>query len=190
MSLVNLFRRFAGPLDQLQIPYMATGAVAAIVYGEPRLTLDLDVVLELSASDTPRFIAAFPTAEFYVPPTETIEQEAARLRHGHFELLHLDSGLRADIYLASDDPLDHWGLGNRRRETIGGGPVWMAPAEYVIIRKLEYHRDGGSEKHLSDIQGMLRVRPDLIDLAIVERFVQERGLALEWRKVYSPPGIE
>ena len=44
MSLVNLFRRFAGPLDQLQISYMATGAVAAIVFGEPRLTLDLELL--------------------------------------------------------------------------------------------------------------------------------------------------
>lgn len=183
MSLVNLFRRFAGPLDQLQIPYMATGAVAAIVYGEPRLTLDLDLVLQLAATDAPRFIAAFPAAEFYVPPAETIAAEAARPRHGHFNLLHLDSGLRADIYLASDDPLDRWGLGNRRRETIGGHPVWMAPAEYVIIRKLEYHREGGSEKHLLDIGGMLRVRPDLIDLPLLESFIKERGLEGEWRRI-------
>jgi len=183
MSLVNLFRRFAGPLDQLEIPYMATGAVAAIVYGEPRLTLDLDLVLQLSASDAPRFIAAFPVAEFYVPPAETIMAEAARPRHGHFNLLHHESGLRADIYLASDDPLDRWGLDHRRRETVGGGPVWIAPAEYVIIRKLEYHRDGGSEKHLTDIQGMLRVRPDLIDRPLLEGFIHKRGLDPEWRKV-------
>lgn len=188
MSLVNLFRRFAGPLDQLQIPYMATGAVAAIVYGEPRLTLDLDLVLQLSASDAPRFIAAFPAVEFYVPPAETIAAEAARPRHGHFNLLHLDSGLRADIYLASDDPLDRWGLANRRRETIGGEPVWMAPAEYVVIRKLEYHREGGSDKHLTDIQGMLRVRPDLIDLPLLNGFIGSRGLEPEWGKIVTGSG--
>jgi hypothetical protein len=91
--------------------------------------------------------------------------------------------LRADIYLASDDSLDRWGLANRRRETIGGAPVWMAPAEYVIVRKLEYHRDGGAEKHLLDIQGMIRVRPDLIDLVVLEGFIQGRGLQAEWRKL-------
>ena len=183
MSLVNLFRRFAGPLDQLQIPYMATGAVAAIVYGEPRLTLDLDLVLQLSPADAPRFHSAFPAPEFYAPPLETIVAEASRPRHGHFNLLHHESGLRADIYLADDDPLDQWGLANRRRETIGGEPVWIAPAEYVIIRKLEYHRDGGSGKHLSDIQGMLRVRPDLIDAGRLETLVHTRGLAAEWAQV-------
>ena len=188
MSLVSLFRRFAGPLDHLQIPYMATGAVAAIVYGEPRLTLDLDLVLQLSVSDAPRFIAAFPAVEFYVPPAETIAAEAARPRHGHFNLLHLESGLRADIYLASDDPLDRWGLANRRRETIGGEPVWMAPAEYVIIRKLEYHREGGSGKHLTDIQGMLRVRPDLIDLPLLKSFMGSRGLEAEWGRIGTDSG--
>lgn len=183
MSLVNLFRRFAGPLNRLQLPYMATGAVAAIVYGEPRLTLDLDLVLRLPVPDATRFVAEFPTAEFYVPPREAIEAEAARSRHGHFSLLHLESGLRADIYLASDDPLDVWGLAHRRPESIGGETAWMAPAEYVIVRKLECHQESGAEKHLVDIQGMLRVRPDLIDLPLLESFIHERGLEKEWRMI-------
>ena len=67
MSLTELFRRFAQPLNQLGIPYMATGALAAVVYGEPRLTLDLDLVLQISPQDISRFVAAFPGTEFYVP---------------------------------------------------------------------------------------------------------------------------
>jgi len=182
MSLVNLFRRFAGPLDQLQISYMATGAVAAIVFGEPRLTLDLDLVLRLAGPDLPRFAEAFPPAEFYVPPIETLEAEVQRPRLGHFNLLHHESGLRADIYLAGDDPLDEWGLAHRRRETVAGEPVWIAPAEYVIVRKLEYYRDGGSEKHLTDIRAILRIRPDLVALELLEGFIGERGLQAQWKK--------
>lgn len=182
MSLVNLFRRFAGPLDQLQIPYMATGAVAAIVFGEPRLTLDLDLVLRLAGPDVPHFAKAFPGNEFYVPPVETLQEEVQRPRYGHFNLLHHESGLRADIYLAGDDPLDAWGLAHRRRETVGGEPVWIAPAEYVIVRKLEYYRDGRSEKHLTDIAGILRIRPDLVDLPLLEGFIGERALRAEWEK--------
>jgi hypothetical protein len=183
MSLVELFRRFAHPLNELAIPYMATGAVAAIVYGEPRLTLDLDLVLALSAGNVAGFAAAFPADEFYVPPVETIAREAQRPEHGHFNLLHLSSGLRADIYLASNDPLDTWGLAHRRHESVGSEPVWMAPAEYVIVRKLEYFRQGGSTKHVSDIQAMLRIRPDLVDLPTLARFVRERGLEREWERV-------
>jgi hypothetical protein len=183
MSLVELFRRFAHPLNQLAIPYMATGAVAAIVYGEPRLTLDLDLVLALRPEEAAGFAAAFPADEFYAPPLEVIQREAERSEHGHFNLLHLGSGLRADIYLASADPLDAWGLVHRREETIGGELVWVAPAEYVIIRKLEYFRQGGSTKHLSDIRAMLRVRPDLIDLSTLTDFVRQRRLDPEWKQV-------
>lgn len=182
MSLAELFRRFAQPLHSLGIPYMATGAVAAVVYGEPRLTLDLDLVLQISPADAAPFSAAFPVSEFYVPPLETIEQEAARPSHGHFNLLHLDTGLRADIYLAGTDPLDAWGLANRRREEVLGETVWLAPPPYVIVRKLEYFAQGGSTKHLTDIQAMLRIRPDLMDLATVETFVVQRGLEDAWQK--------
>ena len=180
MSLVELFRRFAAPLNQLELPYMATGAVAAIVYGEPRLTLDLDLVIALDPTEIAGFVAAFPPTEFYVPPLETIRREAEREAHGHFNLLHLASALRADIYLASRDPLDVWGLAHRRRELVAGETVWIAPAEYVIVRKLEYYRDGHSTKHLEDIRAILRIRPDLIDRATLEDFVRARDLVGEW----------
>jgi hypothetical protein len=162
---------------------MATGAVAAIVYGEPRLTLDLDLVLSLSPAEVPRFAEAFRGEELYVPPLEVLLQEAARATHGHFNLLHHSSGLRADIYLASNDPLDVWGLAHRREERVGGEPVQIAPAEYVVVRKLEYFRKGGSTKHLDDIRAMRRVRPDLLDAGRVAAFVRERGLAKEWAMV-------
>jgi hypothetical protein len=180
MSLVELFRRFAHPLNELAIPYMATGAVAAIIYGEPRLTLDVDLVLVLAPREAAGFAAAFPADEFYVRPLEAIQREAERPEHGHFNLLHHSSGLRADIYLASYDPQDIWGLAHRRQESVGGEPVWVAPAEYGIVRKLEYFRRGGSSKHLTDIQAMLRIRPDLVDLPTLAKFVRERRLDPEW----------
>ncbi len=180
MSLVELFRRFARPLNQLGIPYMATGAVAAIVYGEPRLTLDLDLVLQLRLEALTRFAEAFRADDLYVPPLDVLRHEAARPAHGHFDLLHYATGLRADIYLAGNDPLDLWGIANRRQERVGGEPVQIAPPEYVIVRKLEYFRQGGSTKHLDDIRAMLRVRPELIDTARIAGFVRERGLAREW----------
>jgi hypothetical protein len=188
MSLVELFRRFVHPLNELEIPYMATGAVAAVIYGEPRLTLDVDLVLRLAPDQAAPLAGAFPSAEFYVPPVEVIEQEALRPAHGHFNLLHLASGLRADIYLAGDDALDAWGLERRNAETIAGERVWIAPAEYVIVRKLEYFRQGGSTKHLTDIRAMLRIRPDLIDRQIVETYAAERGLRQEWIQVRHVEG--
>jgi hypothetical protein len=92
---------------------MITGAAASIVYGEPRLTNDLDLVLRLSADQA----------------------------------------------------------------------VWVAPVEYVILRKLEYYREGRSDKHLRDIAGILELSAIQIDNAWLEEQISERRLQDEWNAV-------
>jgi hypothetical protein len=58
----------------------------------------------------------------------------------------------------------------------------VAPPEYVILRKLEFYREGGSEKHLRDIRSMLDASPDAIDRGELERMIAERGLQGAWNK--------
>lgn len=77
MPAPDLIALFTGPLEQLGAPYMITGATAAILYGQPRLTNDLDVVIELRSEEIARLRAGFPETEFYVPPAEIIEIELA-----------------------------------------------------------------------------------------------------------------
>lgn len=91
----DLYARLLEPLRQAGIPYMVTGGLAAIVYGEPRLTNDVDIVVRLDPADAERLAASFPQPHRYVPPIETIRDEAARPAHGHFNLLELATSLRA-----------------------------------------------------------------------------------------------
>jgi hypothetical protein len=126
---------FVRPLNQLGIRYMVGGSVAAILYGEPRLTLDVDFVVFLRLEDIARLRGAFPSPEFYVPPTEVIAAEIARELTGSFNFRYI------------------------RRMQFRGEPIVVAPPEYVIVRKLEYFRKGGSEKHLRDIRAMLAAVP-------------------------------
>ena len=155
---------FLPGLERAGVEYMVSGGVGAIIYGEPRLTNDIDVIVRMGLADASRLSAAFRHEEYYVPPVETIREEVARPAFGHFNLLHLDSMLRADVYLAGDDPLQIWGLARRRRLTLGATEGWVAPPEYVIVQKLRYSREGGSPRHLRDIAWMLRVSKALIDL--------------------------
>ena len=66
MPAPNAFAPFLDPLERLGLPYCITGSVAASVYGEPRLTADIDVVLLLEAPRIPALQAAFPEADYYV----------------------------------------------------------------------------------------------------------------------------
>lgn len=124
--------------------------------------------------------ASLPEDDFYVPPLEVIRVEQARPLRGHFNVIHHDTGFRADVYLRGRDPLHAWAFPKRRRITVQATELVVAPPEYVITRKLEYYREGGSEKHLDDIAGMLRVSGDAIDRAKVTRLVAERGLTAAW----------
>ena len=70
----NLFRIFVSRLNKLSIPYMITGAVASIIYGEPRLTNDIDLVIDMTPDDVESFADAFPIEDFYCPPPEVIQK--------------------------------------------------------------------------------------------------------------------
>ena len=181
MVLPKTVALIADRLNSTGATWMATGSIAAMTYGEYRTTNDVDVVLNLAPSDVPKIEAAFPLEEFYCPPLDVISVEAARPEHGHFNLLHHDTGFKADIYLASSDGLTRWALAHRQKIPLGNSIVWLAPPEYVIIGKLEFFREGGSEKHLRDIRGMLAVTE--VDRAFLQTEIDARQLQDAWRAV-------
>lgn len=157
--------------------------MAVIAYGEPRLTLDIDRVLAIPTPALTLLPALFPAPDFYCPPLEVLQVECARGQRGHFNLLQVASGLKADVYPAGTDPLHRWGLEHRRWITVEGIPVAFAPPEYVIVRKLEYCREGGSEKHLRDIRSMMEVSGDGLDRGWLDSVIQGRGLVEVWKSL-------
>lgn len=163
------------------VKWMVAGGVAAILYGEPRLTQDVDIVMDLAAPDAVRLANAFPESDFYCPPVAVIEEEVARPTHGHFNLLHLATDARADIYCAGTDALAHRGLANRRVVRVFGMDVPLAPPEHVILHKLRFRQEGASERHLRDVRAMLRVLGDSVDVAALENEAAALGLSHEWR---------
>jgi hypothetical protein len=180
------FHVFTSKLDELGLPYMISGSVAAMYYGEPRMTNDVDIILVLGPEDASRLEAAFPPKEFYCPPHEVILIELGRSRRGHFNLIHHKTGFKADIYLHGNDPLHAWGLARAARVELEGGEVMLAPPEYVILRKLQYYREGGSGKHLRDIHRMLVALGDNWDRAGLQLKVSEENLGREWEAAQNP----
>jgi hypothetical protein len=190
MQQTDLFLIFTERLDAAGLRYMVSGSVAAMVYGEPRLTNDIDIILHVARPDLPKIVEAFPLDSFYCPTEDVLQIETRRKRRGHFNLIHHETGHKADIYLCGDDPLHVWGFSKRRKIDLGeAGSLWVAPPEYVILRKLEYFREGGSEKHKTDIQGMLQVSGQDLDMDLFNIWVSRLGVASEWSTVAGEIGF-
>ncbi len=179
MTQQQFFERVVAALESLEIPYMITGSVGAMLYGEPRLTNDMDVVVMMAPHHIQPLTNAFNEPAFYVPPPETI-LDAIRQR-GQFNLIHVDSGSKVDLILRkqTDFALAEF---ERRRPVVFTEHIesQSATAEDIIVAKLMYFREGRSQKHLDDIAGMLRTMGDQLDHGYVDSWVARLDLAHEW----------
>lgn len=115
MEQIEIFFLFTLPLERGGFEYMTTGSVASMVYGIPRFTNDLDIVLAMVPERTIEFAALFPIEEFYCPPVEVLAVESRRKTRGHFNLIHHQTGYKADIYLLTRDDLHIWAMRSKRQ---------------------------------------------------------------------------
>lgn len=168
-------------LNSLQISYIVTGSIASMAYGEPRLTNDIDIVADVREKHVSGLLEAFPPSEFYI--SEDMIREAIR-RKGQFNIIHPASGLKIDMIIKVDNPFNTSRFTRARQiypsETYHAN---FAAPEDVIIKKMEYYKEGGSEKHLRDITGILKVTGDDIDYGYISGWSERLGLAEIWKAI-------
>jgi hypothetical protein len=166
-------------LESLGVRYLVTGSVASMAYGEPRLTNDIDVVADLKDQHVAELVGRFPAPDFYV--SEDAVRRAIERRH-QFNIIHPASGLKADVIIPEGDEFDESRFARARRlaPTAGTEAAFASP-EDVILKKLLYYQEGGSEKHLRDIAGVLKVSPEALDLAYLADWAEKLNVGEEWR---------
>ncbi len=184
MQNLNLFSIFTDKLDDKKIEYFITGSVASIAYGEPRLTHDIDIVISLNENNAVKVSEAFPLKEFYCPPLEILKNEALRSNRGHFNIIHFETGFKADVYIIGNDDFQKWALENKKEIEFLGKKLSIAPPEYVIIKKLEFYKEGKSEKHLTDIKNMISISGEIINFILIEKYIKIFGLVEEWKEAH------
>lgn len=183
MDLAEFYHYLIDSLERGGIPYRVVGSMASIAYGEPRYTNDIDVIVQLDHEKVDAFCAAFPAPDFYCSVEAARQAAQQRLQ---FNILHLPSGLKADVIVAADSPFDQsqFARGQRLR-TDETHEAWIASPEDVILKKLVYFKEGGSEKHLRDIVGILKVQGEQIERAYLAEWVPRLGVDAEWQLVLS-----
>lgn len=181
MEQSELLHKIVSAFERLGVPYLVTGSVAAMAYGEPRLTNDVDLVAAVEERHIPGLLASFPHQEFYID--EDMIREAIRT-HSQFNIIHPASGLKIDVMIRRDTAFDQSRFSRLRRiqpdKTFDAN---FAAPEDVIIKKMEFYKEGGSEKHLRDITGILKVSGEAVDRAYIADWAERLGLTEIWDAV-------
>lgn len=175
MEQIELLRHLLDALERLGIPYMVVGSLASAAYGEPRMTQDIDVVVDLQEPQLASLCHAFQSGEFYLSQPAALD---AIRRKGQFNIIHAPSGNKIDLMIVPPGPWGQAEISRRQRVRILPDlEGYCARVEDVILGKMQYYREGGSEKHLRDIVGMLKVSPEAVDRQYLQRWAQHMGLA-------------
>ncbi len=155
--LVDLARALA----RLGVSWYVFGAQAALVWGRPRLTTDVDVTVRLGALDGDEFVRALQASEFDV----RIVAAPGFVRQTRvLPLVHRPSGLAVDVVLSGPGLEDDF-LARAVTVTIGGEPIPIISPEDLLVTKIL----AGRRKDLEDVWGVLSERGDSIDVERVRR---------------------
>jgi hypothetical protein len=167
--------------ERLGIPYLVTGSQATIVFGEPRFTNDIDVVVDLAHEKLDALIGSFPADDYY------LSRDAAKdavVRRSMFNVIHPASGLKLDIIVSGNTEFERNRFRRGRRIQVSpSDAVTFASPEDVILKKLEFYKIGGSDRHLRDIAGVLKVSGKSIDRGYIARFASQFGVEDIWTQV-------
>ncbi|MCI0580171.1 MAG: hypothetical protein L0332_17975 [Chloroflexi bacterium] len=160
-------------LDDLNISYVIGGSMASIIHGMVRTTMDVDIIADLRPEHVPPFVAALQK-QFYVDG-QTIH--GAIQSRGSFNLIHLETAFKVDIFLPKARPFDRQQLARRLAEQVGAETekhIWVLSAEDVILAKLEWFRLGGevSERQWRDILGVLKTQQARLDITYLRQWAQ------------------
>jgi hypothetical protein len=150
-------------LERLRVAYYLTGSEALGAYGQPRQTMDIDIVLDVGPSDIEPVLKAFEA--------DHVIGEAVNFSGHWMASLIPTSGLgKVDLILRREDPWGRSSMERRRRwEHPAYGPIWVISLEDLVLAKLEWS-GGTSELQLRDVRNLMATNGDRMDWVYLERF--------------------
>ncbi len=167
-----------GRLDEAGIPYMVTGSFAMNYYAVPRMTRDIDLVVELTEADVGRLVRLFEE-EFYIDGgavREAIQQQSM------FNLIHQASVIKVDMLVRKQHPYRKTEFARRRPGVVMGHRFSIVAPEDLILSKLAWAKDSRSQMQLGDVRNLIASVRDL-DRAYIEEWVSRLGLDELYREV-------
>lgn len=167
----------------LSIPYYITGGIAAIAYGEPRTTQDLDLVIGIYPTDIDRLTDALSECGFSVPSVVKLR----RMRT--LQITDIESISRADLLITGTEEFDRLKFERRRVIEFEETRLYFASPEDVILSKIRWRQDSGSEKQWRDVLGVLKVQGEQLDFDYLWDWAENLSLTLDLDRAFTEAGL-
>ena len=177
VEVIALILPIVRALDQLSIPYVIGGSIASSVWGMFRTTNDADIVIDLQPEEVAPLVALLAN-EYYVDE-ETV-QDAVR-RRSSFNAIHLDTMLKADVFVRKLTPFAAIQFANAHTVPLdepAKGTVMIAAPEDTVLNKLVWYQMGGgvSERQWLDVLGVLKVQGPALDQGYMREWAAQLGV--------------
>jgi hypothetical protein len=175
---LDIVRDVSTRLDAANIGYMLTGSMAMNYYAQPRMTRDIDVVVDLQSADVSRIVEMF-SGDYYVS-REAVDSSIKC--QSLFNLIHNESVIKVDCIIRKQSEYRLTEFNRRQRIKIEEFETWIVSKEDLILSKMFWAKDSHSELQLRDVKNLVLTG---CDNAYIERWAQELGVAHLWREVMN-----
>lgn len=165
----KLLVKVAEVLDKIGIQYCVTGGLAVSVWGRPRATFDIDVIVELFEHD----IKLLHEALRKISQAGYFDEDSAKeaiFKNGEFNFIEPDSGFKIDFWVSKQNEYGKIQLARRCPKVIHGEKVFFVSAEDLLLSKLVWHKEGGSARQLDDIESILKISGSKLDFEYLKKW--------------------
>ena len=176
--------------EKLGIEYYIGGSVASSAYGIARATMDVDIVANVQAGQVGRFVEVLET-DYYIDAG--MIREAIR-RSTSFNLIHLETMIKIDVFIAKDQPYDSEAFARRQADTLdeeSSRKFYLSSPEDVVLNKLQWYQKGGSvsEQQWKDVLGVLKVQGNKLDLEYLKYWASRLNLSDLLNRSFDDAGM-
>jgi hypothetical protein len=174
---IRILLRISRTLDELGIPYLTGGSVASSIFGIPRATQDIDLVIDLPPEKVEDFVQSM-RAEFYID-SDTVMQAVRRC--SSFNAIHFETVQKVDFFVRRHDDYAREEMRRRLEVTVdeaSESKVFIASPEDIILQKLIWYKMGAriSDRQWNDVLGVIRVQGDRLDRGYLNHWARELGI--------------
>ena len=189
-DIVGALSRIVGCFDKLGIAYYIGGSIASSAYGMARATMDVDLVANVEMSQVDRLVRSLE-ADYYI--SAGMIKDAIN-RRASFNLIHLETMIKIDVFISKDQPYDSEVFARRRLDTLdeeSSNMFYLSSPEDVVLSKLQWYEAGGrvSEQQWKDILGVLKVQGGRLDLEYLKDWASKLKMSELLNRSFDDAGI-